>query len=194
MAFSLTSDKDRNLYAKLTAESIKIFGLNVEYWRVDRDQNKDTLYGEDTKPLISAKYDMKMYGEVIEENWMLTRFGIETNDDMELVIDRDTFEEYLGDNEVPNSGDFVYVSYLDRIFIISDVKDDEENVFLQNKFVWKLMLSSADLDGEEVTPDIGIDDYEDEDPVVNDATSHAVSAADFIRDKIGDTNPFGEWD
>lgn len=194
MAFDLTSSKDRNLYAKLTAESIQIYGLNVSYWRVERDQNMDTLYAEDQSPNIFAKCDLKMYGELIEESWMLTRFGIETNDDFELTIDRDTFEEYLGDGEVPNSGDFIYINYLERIFIISDVKDDEENVFLQNKFTWKLMLSAADLDGETSTPDIGVDDYSETEPVVNDATSDVVSGADFIIDKVSDSNPFGSWD
>lgn len=192
--FNFTNAKDRLLYQKVLKEEISIFGIDVEYWRVIRDSTKDDLYNEDTKPLISAKYSMKMYGKILEETYMLSRFGIESIDEMEVTIDRDMFEDTLGDDEVPYEGDYVYISYMDRIFQISDVKDSDEHVFLQDKFAYKLMLRPADIAGEEVTENIGIDDYEASLPDIDDSDLIDTLDDDVVVTKTDDTSPFGSWE
>jgi len=193
MSFDITNTKDRNLFAKVLDERINLYGLSISYMRVDRDAEKDSLYLDDTKPLISARYDMKVHGTTMDEISILTRFGIEDVDETEVILSKNYFEETVGDDERPNEGDFIKFNYSGRLFQIADVKDDE-GVFLEYKFAYKLLLQPADISGEEVTPNIGIEDYEDEDPLFNDGTSHIVSAADFIIEKPGDIDPFGDWE
>ena len=93
MAFDFNNNQDRAVFEKALAESVNIYGIAVQYLVVDFDEEKDELYSEDTKPLITAKYDMQMYGELIQEDFLLSRFGLQSDDSIELTIPKSTFEE-----------------------------------------------------------------------------------------------------
>ncbi len=191
--WDITNQKDRNLFSRVLDERIEKFGLQISYWRVDRDDTKDSLYNEDTKPLISAKYDMKVFGNTFEETSILSRFGLENTEEIEVQLSKNYFEEVLGADEVPYEGDFVYVSYNSRMFQIADVKDSEI-VFLENEFGYKLLLKPADISGEEVTENIGVDDYESALSEIDDSDLIETLDDDIVVTKTGDSSPYGDWE
>jgi len=193
MSFNFTHQGTRNLYSKALKEQIEIFGLDCEYWRVDRDESKDELYNEDTKPLISAKYDIKLSATVLEETYMLSRFGIEQDDELEAICSKEQFEEIVGDDEKPNEGDYIYIKYTERIMQIADVKDDN-NIFHENKFSYKLMLRPADISGEEVTENIGIEDWEIEESEIDDSNLIETLDNDIVIEKDDDSSPYSSWE
>ena len=192
--WNFTSNNDRALYENTLAESISIFGLDIEYCIVNFDENKDKLYAEDSKPTITARYLMKAQSEYIQdESYMLTKFGIQTTDTMELIVSKSTFIEIVGEDSFPKSGDRVRIVYLDRWFTVASAKEDD-NVFLQQKFSWKLELNPLDLIGAEVTPDIGIPDFEEMDGVFDDNDLIDSLVDGVIIEEEDDKSPWGTWE
>ena len=190
--WDFSNTKDRSVFEKALQESIEIFGVNIEYWRVSRNAAKDPLYNEDSRPLITDKWDLKAKGSTFDETYTLSRFGIESQDEYIFLISKTSFEEVAGDGEVPYEGDYIYLNYQDRIFQIADVKDDK-SVFLQNKFAYELTVRPADISGEETTANIGIDDFEDIVSDIDDsATIEALDDA-IVTTKADDSDPFGDW-
>jgi hypothetical protein len=194
MSFNFTNTPDRAVYENTLAESIEIFGISIEYLVVEYDETKEKLYAEDSKPHTTARYLMKAQAEYLgSEDFMLTKFGLQSSDQMELVISKSKFEEIVGDGAEPKSGDRVYITYQDRYYTVADAKE-ESNIFLQRKFSWMLILNPTDLIGAEVTPNIGVPDYEDEEDIFNDNDLIDELDDDIVVEKTDDVNPFGDWE
>lgn len=193
MPFNFTNNSDRALFEEVFKEAVDIFGIDIEYWVVEFDETKEELYAEDSKPLITEKYDMKAYGEYIQEEFLLTKFGLQSSDIFEIVLSKTKFEETVGDNAEPKSGDRVYVNYMDRIFTVAEAKE-EDNIYLQRKYSWKLVLNPTDFNGTEVTENIGVPDYEEESPLFDDNDLIDELDDDVVVEKEGDTNPWGDFE
>lgn len=189
--FNFTNNKDRALFEKALEESISIFGISLEYWRVDRDATKDELYNEDTKPKIIQKYNLKAHGSTFDETFTLSRFGIESPDEYLFLISKTAFEQEAGDDEAPHEGDYIFLEFQDRIFQIAEVRDDK-SVFLQNKFAYELTVRPADLDGTTTEPNIGVDDLSILEGI-DDTENIDTASEEIIVTKTEDLDPFGEW-
>ena len=194
MPFDFTSTNDRAVFENTLSEAIDIFGIDIEYWVVEFDETKEELYAEDSKPLITEKYSMKASAEYLaSEDFMLTKFGLQSTDTMELVIPKSKFEEIVGDGAEPKSGDRIKVIYQDRIYTVAEAKE-ESNIFLQKKFSWLLILNPTDFNGTEVTPNIGVPDYEDEPPIFDDNDLIDELDDDIVVEKTDDVNPWGDFE
>ena len=194
MPFDFTSTNDRAVFENTLSEAIDIFGIDIEYWVVEFDETKEELYAEDSKPIITEKYSMKASAEYLaSEDFMLTKFGLQSTDTMELVIPKSKFEEIVGDGAEPKSGDRIKVIYQDRIYTVAEAKE-ESNIFLQKKFSWLLILNPTDFIGAEVTPNIGVPDYEEEPPLFDDNDLIDELDDDVVVEKTGDTSPWGDFE
>ena len=197
MAFDATNTLDKTFFEGVLQESIKIFGISVEYWQTDYNQNKDRIFSDDTKPLIIAKYPMKVMGEIIQEDWLLTRFGLGSNDFVNLQIDKKEFAEIVGKDAIPKSGDYLWIQYMNRLFIITDV-DQEEAVFLQQKFSYTLRCKAADISGEEISTTISSDitsaNYEITIDNSNDNDYITQALSGVVKEKSNDRSIFGDYD
>lgn len=193
MPFNFTNSPDRALFEEVFKEAIDIYGIEIEYWIVEFDEAKDRLYAEDTKANITENYDMMAYGEYINEEFLLTKFGIQSSDIFEIVLSKSKFEEIAGDGAEPKSGDRVYVKYMDRIFTVTEAKE-EDNIYLQKKFSWKLVLNPSNLDGMEVTDNIGVPDIEIEEAVFDDNSLIDELDDDVVVEKTDDVSPWSDWD
>ena len=193
MAFDFTNETDRLLFENVANEAIKIFGINVIYYTTTFDQTKDPIYGEDTKPLVDGEYKIKAYTETIQEDWILSRFGMGSNDLLTINIDMKEFEYSVGDFE-PKPGDYVWVDYMSRLFIVTDL-DQEDNIFLQKKFVYNIRMKAADIQGEEIDISLNtITDYEAVVDLQNDNSAITAAVSGILVDKTGDTSIFGEYE
>lgn len=193
MAFNFSNNPDRALFEEVFKEAIDIYGIDIEYWVVEFNTEKDKLYAEDTKALVTEKYNMKAYGTYIDEQFILSKFGIQSSDIFEIVLSKSKFEEIVGDGASPKSGDKCYVNYMDRIFTVTETQE-EENIYLQEKFSWKLVLNPSDYDGMEVTPNIGVPDMEAEDAVFDDNSIIDELEENIVVDKENDSNPWGDYE
>lgn len=184
------SDKDRKFFESVVNESISATGIDIQYLTVAYNSEKDKLYAEDTKPLIDGRYKMTAYTETIEEEWILSRYGFSSPDDITIHIGKKTVEDTIGQD--PKEGDFVYIDYMARLFVITDA-DQESNIFQQQKFVWNIHLTAADINGEELGDDINFTDYEEVADVQNDNDTISEEISGFLVEKSGDTDRYGNY-
>jgi len=184
------SERDRLLFDKVSREAISLFGIKTQYLTVKFDANKEPIYGEDTKPLINGVYKIIMYTEVIQEDWMLSRFGFQSDDTLTVNISQTEFTDSVGRD--PQDGDYVWVDYMKRLFVVTDV-DQESNIFHQRKFIWDIHLKAADINGEELMAGLDFTDYEAVVDNQNDNSAVSTAASGVVISKPDDIDPFANW-
>jgi len=184
------SEKDRVLFEKVSREAINLFGIKAQYLTVAFDATKEALYSEDTKPLVNGVYKIVVYTEVIQEDWMLSRFGFQSDDLVTINISETEFTDSIGRD--PQVGDYVWIDYMSRLFAVTDV-DQESNVFHQKKFIWDIHLKSADINGEELMAGVDFTNYETIVDNQNDNTTISNAASGLVIEKPNDKDIFGGW-
>lgn len=209
MAFKFNSISEKGLYQSVLTEAISKYGYDIEYWRADRDANKDKLYSEDPYPTFVAKFPMKAWFEVINEVYMFNKFGFQSADAMDIYITHQQFKDAMGGDHdpenvqpsiTPRAGDFIWVKYQNRVYIIATV-EQENNVFLQEKNTYRLHVTAADIEGGTLTAEtsgdeaLAIEDWPKKDPLEwDDATANIEEITGIVATKDNDISPFGEWD
>ena len=89
---------EQNLVEDLSIESIKINGRDMIY--IPRSLlDKDELFGEDNSAKFTKGYEFEMYVQSVNgfegDGDILSKFGIQINDRMELVVARKRFEQEM---------------------------------------------------------------------------------------------------
>lgn len=192
MPFDATNNYDKNLFASYAQEAIKIHGIDLIYLTVQFNDNKEPIYGEDTKPLITGRYKIRGYAELIEEDIILRRFGFGSDDTMRIQIDVKEFNEVLN-NTVPKAGDFIWIEYMKRLFVVTNV-DAESAIFLQKKFIYDIDTKAADISGEELMAGVNFENYETIQDVQNDNSALISAISGVVINKTNDRSIFGDYD
>jgi hypothetical protein len=188
-SFNFTNPKDRALFDSVINEAIDMHGIDVEYYTATYAE-KDKIYGEDSKPLVDARYKLRAYAELIQEDYILTRFGLGSSDIFTIDIGISEFKACTGLE--PKTGDFIWVPYMERLFEVTDI-DKENAIFLQKKFTYSIHLKTADISGEEILDTLPLTDYENVLDAQNDNDAVSIAVSGVIVEKVGDEDPFGEW-
>lgn len=193
MAFNFTNSSDRLLFEQITNEAIKIYGIDVIYYTTEFNANKEPIFSEDSKPKLTGEYKIKVYTQAIQEDWILSRFGLGSNDLLVVNIDDTEFRYSVGDFE-PKAGDYIWIKYMNRLFIVTDV-DKEDAIFLEKKFLYSIKLKAADIQGEEIDTVLEtITNYENLADLQNDNSAITIAASGIVKDKIGDMSIFGAFE
>jgi hypothetical protein len=209
MAFKFDSISEKKLYQSVITEAIKISGYDCEYWRADRDKTKDKLYSEDSHPNFVTKFPIRCQFDVINEVYMFNKFGFQSPDAMDIYISHQQFKNAMGGDYdpdtvqptiTPRAGDFIWVKYQNRVYIITTV-EQENNVFLQEKNTYRLHVTAADVEGGSLTEEtsgdesLAIDNWPGLDSLeFDDNRANAEEISGVVVTKTGDSSPFGEWD
>jgi len=146
---------EQNLVEDLSIESIKINGRDMIY--IPRQLlDEDKLFGEDNSAKFSKGYEFEMYVQSINgfegDGDILSKFGIQINDRMELVVARKRFEQevttYQPTITRPREGDIIYFPLSRTLFEINFV--EHENPFYQlGKLYTYLLVCEAFTYGQE---------------------------------------------
>lgn len=146
---------EQNLVEDLSIESIKINGRDMIY--IPRQLlDEDKLFGEDNSAKFSKGYEFEMYVQSINgfegDGDILSKFGIQINDRMELVVARKRFEQEVTTYEPsitrPREGDIIYFPLSRTLFEINFV--EHENPFYQlGKLYTYLLVCEAFTYGQE---------------------------------------------
>jgi hypothetical protein len=210
MAFKFNSANEQKLYQGFLTEAISKYGYEIEYWRADRSKEKDKLYSEDPYPTFVAKYPMRAWFQVIQEVFAFNKFGFQSPDAMDIIISHQQFYDVMGGDGTdesgvqpditPRAGDFIWVKYQNRVYIITTV-EQEDNVFMQKKHTYRMHVNAADVEGGMLTPetsgeeDLAIPDWPHLDPLEYDDNSANVDEiTGLVVTKTDDTNPYGDWE
>ena len=168
--FNTGTTAEQRLYENLIIEQLSVFGQDV-YYLPRKLVNKDTLFGEDASSSFNDAYIIEMYLDNIEgyegQKEMMTRFGIDMQDEATWVVSKRRFEELisLDANLIvstrPNEGDLIYFPDGKKIFEISFVDHDDPFYQLQNLPVFKMRCRTFEYSHEDMATGVSaIDDIE----------------------------------
>ena len=134
---------EQNLIEDLIVESIKIYGLDVQY--LPRTiVAEDSFFGEDPLSKFTDSYEMEMYIKNVEgfegEGDFLSRFNLEIRDQITFTVSQRRWAEEvtLGDTHTddegnnigrPAEGDLIYFPLTGKIYEVKFI--EHESIFYQ---------------------------------------------------------------
>lgn len=132
-----THFNEQQLIDDLVIESIKIYGVDIEY--LPRFAGSvDNILNEDDTPLYNTVYKMEMYVKSVDgfegEGDFLSKFGLQIRDQVTFSVAIRTFERYVtkedATRERPLEGDIIYFPINGKLFKVMYV--EHESVFYQS--------------------------------------------------------------
>jgi hypothetical protein len=143
--FFKDSNREQDLVEQLTVETIKSMGRDMVY--IPRTLvNKDDLFGEDSISKFDDGYPVEMYVQSVDgfegEGDILSTFGIQIKDKINLVVSKRRFEESVGvyaDITRPKEGDLIFFPLSNTLFEINFV--EHEYPFYQLGKLYTYLLS-----------------------------------------------------
>jgi len=147
---------EQNVVEDLTIETIKSMGRDMVY--IPRTLvNEDKLFGEDTISKFDDGYQIEMYIASVDgfegEGDILSKFGIEIRDKMQLIVSRKRFEETVGMYEEitrPREGDLIYFPLSKTLFEINFVEHENPFYQLGKLFTYRLSCEVFTYSHEEI--------------------------------------------
>lgn len=167
--FSLGETSEKRLYEDITIEALKIYGHDV-YYIPRKIVNTDAIFNEDTLAEFGEAFAIEMYVENTDgfggDGDLLTKFGVEIRDQVNLIIANRRWEELVGrfqdpGEARPQEGDLIYFPLVKGLFEINFVEDETPFYQLQNVPTFKLSCETFSYDNQEIDTGISeIDDFE----------------------------------
>ena len=124
------------------------------------------------REVVQSKFDMALPLEAYVDNYdqysgagdILSKFGIESKDEVRLIISRDRFENYITPliedqanvklSTRPKGGDLIWFPLDDRIYEIKDIEYAKPYYQLQNLYVYELYCELFRLEDEVIATGI----------------------------------------
>lgn len=199
--------EEQDVIEDLTIETIKIHGQNMIY--MPRTLvNEDSLFGEDTRSAFNDGYELEMYISSVDgfegEGDLISRFGLQINDTMKLVVSRKRFEQEITALEeaitAPREGDLLYFPLSGYVFEITFVEN--ENPFYQLGRLYTYQLTCETFKFSKETVSTGWTDIDDkvsdrDNPVtVLDVSTFTGTflVGEIVTDSAGATAEVVGWD
>lgn len=147
---------EQNVVEDLTIEIIQTMGRDMVY--IPRTLvNVDNLFGEDAISKFDDGYQLEMYVASVDgfegEGDILSKFGLEIRDKMDLIVSRKRFEETVGAYESttrPKEGDLIYFPLSKTLFEINFVEHENPFYQLGKLFTYKLSCEVFTYSQEEI--------------------------------------------
>ena len=162
---------EQNLVQDLINEQLRMYGVDI-FYLPRKYMTENTVIRE----VVQSKFDMALPLEAYVDNYdqysgagnILSKFGIESKDEVRLIISRERFENYITPliedqanvklSTRPKSGDLIWFPLDDRIYEIKDIEYAKPYYQLQNLYVYELYCELFRLEDEVIAT--GIDDID----------------------------------
>ena len=168
--YFLDNTSEQRLVEDLTSETIRAMGRDVYY--IPRVLfNKDILFGEDTISKFKGSFKIEMYVNSVNgfegQGDIISKFGIEIKDRVELVVSNKRFTEIIGrvnsDIPKPREGDLIYFPLSDTLFEINFVEHENPFYPLGKRYTYVLSCEAFTYSHEDFDTDQSfIDDVQTE--------------------------------
>ena len=163
---------EQNLVQDLINEQLRMYGVDI-FYLPRKYMTENTVIRE----VVQSKFDMALPLEAYVDNYdqysgagdILSKFGIESKDEVRLIISRDRFENYITPliedqaniklSTRPKGGDLIWFPLGDKLFEIKYVEHEKPFYQLKKNYTYELTCSLFRI-GDEVI-DTGIDDIDD---------------------------------
>lgn len=166
------SKTEQDLIQDLVNEHLKIYGVDIHY--LPRQYiNEKTIIKEVIESDFNVAYPLEAYIDSYEgyggQGTILSKFGIQELDDLNLIISKERWENYIGPliQNIPNiklssrpkEGDLIYFPLGDKLFEIKYVEHEKPFYQLQKNYVYELRCELFRYEDEVI--DSGIDFIDD---------------------------------
>ena len=162
---------EQNLVQDLINEQLKMYGVEIFYLHRKYMTENSVL-----REVVQSKFDLALPLEAYVDNYdqysgagnILSKFGIESKDEVRLIISRERFENYITPliedqaniklSTRPKSGDLIWFPLDDRVYEIKDIEYAKPYYQLQNLYVYELYCELFRLEDEVIAT--GIEDID----------------------------------
>ncbi len=169
--FTQGTSGEQNLVQDLINEQLRMYGVDIFY--LPRKYVKENTV---IREVVQSKFDMALPLEAYVDNYdqysgagnILSKFGIQSQDEVRLIISRERFENYITPliedqsnvklSTRPKGGDLIWFPLDDRIYEIKDVEYAKPYYQLQNLYVYELYCELFRLEDEVIAT--GIEDVD----------------------------------
>ena len=170
--FQQGAASEQNLIQDLVNEQLKIYGIEI-YYLPRQYMKKNTVIKEVIESKFTDAYPLEAYVDTYQGyegvGTLLSKFGIQELDDLNLVISQERFSSYISPliKNIPNielstrpkEGDLIYFPLGDRLFEIKYVEHEKPFYQLQKNYVYELRCELFRYEDEIV--DVGVDAVDD---------------------------------
>lgn len=149
--FTQGTSAEQNLVQDLINEQLRTYGVEIFYIPRKFITEKSII-----REVVQSKFDMALPLEAYIDNYdqysgagnLLSKFGIESRDEVRLVISRERYENYISPliedqaniklSTRPKSGDLIWFPLDDRIYEIKDIEYAKPYYQLQDLYTYEL--------------------------------------------------------
>lgn len=136
---------EQTLADSLVREYIQIHGIDIYY--IPRTLvNEDFLFTEDNLSRFSEAIKIEMYLENFEGfqggSDFMSKFGLQIEDQMNLVVSRTRFREMLPEKTRPHEGDLIFFPFTSSCYEIKFVEDEHVFYSFGDRFTFQLQCES----------------------------------------------------
>jgi len=170
--FQQGARSEQNLVQDLINEQLRMYGVEI-YYLPRKYMTENTVIREVIQSKFDDAYPLEAYIDnydgYAENPVLLSKFGIEAQNEITLVISRERWETYiepLMENESnvklttrPKEGDIVYFPLGDRLFEIKYVEHEKPFYQLQKNYVYTLRCELFRYEDEVI--DTGVAEIDD---------------------------------
>ncbi len=194
--FQQGARSEQNLVQDLINEQLRMYGVEI-YYLPRKYMTENTVIREVIESKFDDAYPLEAYIDnfdgYAENPVLLSKFGIEAQNEVTLVISRERWETYiqpLMENESnvkltnrPKEGDIVYFPLGDRLFEIKYVEHEKPFYQLQKTYVYTLRCELFRYEDEVI--DTGVAEIDDE--LTGDNSDGTAGVDDSISTILGST-------
>ena len=167
--FTQGTTGEQNLVQDLINEQLKMYGVDIFYL-----PRKYLTTNSVIREVVQSKFDVAYPLEAYVDNYdeysgggnLLSKFGIQSQDEVRLIISRERFENYItpliqNQDDIklstrPKSGDLIWFPLDDRVYEIKDIEYAKPYYQLQDLYVYELYCEIFRYEDEVIAT--GIDD------------------------------------
>ena len=169
--FTQGTSAEQNLVQDLINEQLRTYGVEIFYIPRKFVTEKSVI-----REVVQSKFDMALPLEAYVDNYdqysgagnLLSKFGIESRDEVRLVISRERYENYISPliedqaniklSTRPKTGDLIWFPLDDRIYEIKDIEYAKPYYQLQDLYTYELTCELFRYEDEVLAT--GIDDID----------------------------------
>jgi hypothetical protein len=145
------SKSEQSLLQDLVNESLRMYGVDV-YYLPRQYITEKTVIKEVIESQFNFAYPIEAYVDSYEgyggQGTILSKFGIQELDDLNLIISKERWETYISElikniehikiSNRPKEGDIIYFPYGNRLFEIKYVEHEKPFYQLRKNYVYEL--------------------------------------------------------